>query len=62
MRHELKVDATSAALYAAAEVWLGKKYPLRDPMPLPARMAVAGGLAFLTIVVAEKLVAPKALP
>jgi hypothetical protein len=32
---------------ALLEYPLGKKYPLRDPVSLPARMAVAGGLAFV---------------
>ena len=35
------------AVAALLEYPLGKKYPLRDPVSLPARMAVAGGLAFV---------------
>lgn len=56
MSRDLQIAGTAAALYAATEIYLGHKYPLRDPMPLPTRMAVAGGLAFLTVIVAEKLV------
>lgn len=56
MSRDLQVAGASAALYALAETYLGKRYPLRDPMPLTARMAVAGGLAFLTVVVAQKLI------
>jgi len=58
MTRDMKIAAASAAMYAASEVYLGKKYPLKDPMPLPARMAVAGGLAFLTVVLAEKILPP----
>lgn len=32
---------------ALLEYPLGKRYPLKDPVSLPARMAVAGALAFV---------------
>jgi hypothetical protein len=39
----------SVAFVVAAllEYPLGKKFPLKDPVSLPTRMAVAGGLAFV---------------
>lgn len=56
MTRDMKIAAGSAALYALVEMWLGQQYPLAKPVPLPVRMAVAGGLAFLTVVLAEKVV------
>lgn len=56
MSHDLKLALGAGALYAAAEVYLGDRYPLRDPFPLPARMAVAGGLAVLCVMVAAQFV------
>lgn len=35
------------AVASLLEYPLGKRYPLRDPISLPVRMAVAGGLAFV---------------
>lgn len=32
---------------ALLEYPLGKRFPLKDPVSLPVRMAVAGGLAFV---------------
>jgi len=53
---ELKL-ATGAALVAAAiEYPLGKKYPLATPVGLPVRMAVAGGLAFVGVLVASRFI------
>lgn len=56
MNRDLQLALTAGALYAGAEVFLGERYPLRDPMPLPVRMGVAGGLAVLCVVVASHLV------
>ena len=56
MSRDLKIAAGSAALYAAAEIWLGAKYPLKDPVKLPVRMLAAGGLALATVLLAERLV------
>lgn len=38
---------TAFAVAALLEYPLGKRFPLRDPVSLPVRMAVAGGLAFV---------------
>lgn len=35
------------SVVALLEYPLGKRFPLRDPVSLPTRMAVAGGLAFV---------------
>lgn len=49
--------ATGAALVAAAiEYPLGQKYPLATPVSLPTRMAVAGGLAFIGVLVAAQFI------
>lgn len=56
MNRDTKLAATAGLVYAGAEVWLGRKYPLAQPMPLPARMAVAGGLAVLSVLLASRLV------
>lgn len=55
MNRDLQLALTAGALYAGAEVFLGERYPLRDPMPLPVRMGVAGGLAVLCVVAASKV-------
>lgn len=56
MSRDLKIAVGASALYAGIEIWLGQKYPLKSPVSLPLRMAVAGGLTFLTVMLAEKLV------
>lgn len=38
---------TAFVVAGLLEYPLGKRYPLRDPISLPVRMAVAGGLAFV---------------
>ena len=65
MTRDMKIAIGAAVVGAAAEVWVGQAYPLRDPVPLPTRMAFSGAWAFLAVFVAQKLVAPddkKALP
>ena len=48
--------ATGAAVVASIiEYPLGQKYPLATPVSLPVRMAVAGGLAFVGVIVASYL-------
>lgn len=44
--------------YAASEIYLGDKFPLRDPVPLPTRMLFSGGLATLCVLVAAKVLIP----
>lgn len=56
MNRDLQLAFAAGALYAGAEVFLGERYPLRDPFPLPTRMAVAGGLAVLCVLVASQFV------
>lgn len=56
MTRDFQLALTSGALYAASEIWLGQKFPLAKPIPLPVRMAVAGGLAVLAVVLAGKIV------
>lgn len=58
MTRDMKIAATSAAMYAATEIYLGKKYPLKEDFPLGTRMAVAGGIAFLCVIASEKLIPP----
>lgn len=56
MNKELKL-ATGAALVAAAiEYPLGRKFPLATPVSLPTRMAVAGALAFVGVMVAARFI------
>ena len=56
MNRDMKLALAAGAVYAGAEVFLGEQYPLRDPVSLPVRMAVAGGLAVLATLLASQLV------
>lgn len=58
MTRDFKVAAVSSAIYAATEIYLGKKYPLKEEVSLGTRMAFAGGIAFLCVTLAEKMIPP----
>jgi hypothetical protein len=42
---------TAGIVGALIEYPLAKRYPLRDPISMPARMAAAGALAFVSVYV-----------
>lgn len=56
MTRDMKIAVGAALIYAGAEVFLGERFPLRDPVPLTTRMAVAGGLAAVCVLLAGHLV------
>lgn len=60
LSRDLQLALVAGVIYAGTEVYLGDRYPLRDPIPLPTRMAFAGGLAVLCTLAASLLVKPDA--
>ena len=54
-----KTALLAGVVYAAAEYPLGETYPLAKPIDLSTRMAVAGGLAIVSVLVAEWLLGEK---
>ena len=56
MNNTTKLALGAAAVAAAIEYPLGKKFPLATPVSLPTRMAVAGGLAFIGVLVASRFI------
>jgi hypothetical protein len=55
MTRDTKLALGAAAVAAAIEYPLGQKYPLAQPVDITTRMAVAGGLAFVGVLVAAQL-------
>ena len=56
MTRDTKIALGAAAVGAAAEIWVGQAYPLRDPVPLPTRMAFSAAWALLAVVLAQQVV------
>lgn len=56
MNKNMKLALGAAAVAAAIEYPLGQKYPLATPVSLSTRMAVAGGLAFVGVLVAAQFI------
>ena len=56
MTRDTKLALGAAAVAAAIEYPLGQKYSLVEPVALTTRMAVAGALAFVGVMVAAQLV------
>lgn len=54
MNRTTKLALGAAAVAAAIEYPLAKKFPLANPVSLSTRMAVAGGLAFIGVFVAAQ--------
>lgn len=55
MNRDMKLALGAAAVAAAIEYPLGQKFPLATPVSITTRMAVAGGLAFVGVLVAAQL-------
>ena len=51
-----KTAVVAGIVYALAEYPLGEKYPLAKPIDLPTRMAVSGGLAVVSVLIASIIV------
>jgi hypothetical protein len=56
MTRDTKLALGAAAVAAAIEYPLGQKFPLAQPVAITTRMAVAGGLAFASVLVAAYFV------
>lgn len=55
MNRDTKLALGAAAVAAAIEYPLGQKFPLAQPVAITTRMAVAGSLAFVGVLVAAQL-------
>lgn len=56
MTRDMKLALGAAAVAAAIEYPLGQKFPLATPVAITNRMAVAGGLAFVGVLVAAQFI------
>ena len=54
MTNTTKLALGAAAVAAALEYPLSQKFPLATPVPVGTRMAVAGGLAFVGVLIAAQ--------
>lgn len=59
MNPTTKLALTAGLVAAALEIPLAKRYPLATPVSAPVRLAFAGGLAFLGVVIAARLLGPQ---
>jgi hypothetical protein len=59
MERDQKIALAAAAVAAAAEIPISQKYAIDPPVSTPTRMLVAGGMTYVSVLVASRLLVGK---